>query len=124
MTIASTPLVAIRVGFTAALVLLATLAPRGSAAGPHHFEEWVAGRITSVDAEQHLLVLRSNQRETPESFRWDRDSRIWRPDGPKDGQPYESGALKVGAIVKIQFRKPNKSEPAFIVKIVETALRN
>ena len=124
MKIASTPMVAMRVGFTAALVLLSAIAPRGAAAGPHHFEEWVAGRITSVDAGKHALVLRADQRDTPETFRWDRDSRFWRPDGPKDGQSVETGALKVGDIVKIQFRKPNKREPAFIVKIVETALRN
>ena len=110
-----------RAGFTAALVLLAALAPRGAAAGPHHFEEWVAGRITSVDAGKHALVLRPDQRDTPETFRWDRDSRFWRTDGPKDGQPVETGALKVGGAVKIQFRKPNKNEPALIVKIVETA---
>ncbi len=113
-----------RVGFTAALVLLSTLAPRDLVAGPHHFEEWVTGRISSVVAEQHALVLRTDQKDTPESFRWDRDSRLWRMDGPKDGQPVESGALKVGDVVKIQFRRPNKGAPALIVKIVETTVRN
>ena len=111
-------------GFLAALALLVTFAPAGVRAGPQHFEEWAAGRISSVDAGQRTLVLRVDQRDKPETFRWDKDSRLWRTGGPKDGQPIEGGALKVGAAVKVQFRKSVKGEPMLIVKLVETDSHN
>ena len=44
--------------------------------------------------------------------------------GPKDGQLVDPGARKIGAAVKLQFRKPGKGESALTVTIVETVARN
>ncbi len=123
MKIALSPTVGQRLGFVAALALLAALTPPRANAGPQHFAEWAEGRISSVDPGQHILVLRVDRRDTPETFHWNKDSRLWRTGGPKDGQPVEGGVLKMGDAVKVQFHKSAKGEPAVIVKIVEAGVR-
>ena len=114
----------LRPGFVAAIALVGALTPQCASGGPKHFAEWTAGRISSVDSAQHALVLRVEQRDSAETFLWDKDSRLWRTGGPKDGQPVEGGALKVGESVKVQFRESTKGEPMRIVKIVETPGRD
>ena len=124
MKIATPSPLGLLLSFLAALALLVAFAPMGAGAGPKHFEEWATGRISSVDFAQHALVMRVDQRDSAETFFWDKDSRLWRTGGPKDGQPVEGGALKVGEAVKVQFRKSTKGEPMLIVKIVETPGRD
>lgn len=111
-----------RLGFIAALVLLTGLTPGRAVAGPNRFERWVTGRIDSVDAGRQALVLRADQKDMPDTYRWDRDSRFWRRGGPQDVQPVEAGVLKAGDPVRIQYRKRGQSEPVLILKVLEIAV--
>lgn len=114
-------LTATRLGVVVALAFLMGLAPGRAAAGPNRFERWVTGRIDSVDAGHQALVLRPDQKELPDTYRWDRDSRFWRRGGSQDGQPLEAGLLNAGDPVRIQYRKRGENEPVLILKVLELA---
>lgn len=118
-TILSSGLNRTGLGLTSVGLLLALMTVRTAWAGPHHFDEWAAGRIASVNAAQRTLELRSEGRAGLETFRWDHASRVWRPDGPKGGELLEGHAPHPGELVKIQFRKAGAEQPALILKIVE-----
>ena len=111
-----------QIAFTVVLVVIALLMPRGATAGPNRFEQWAAGRIKSVDAGHAVIELRDAEGEAAKSFQWNKDSRLWRAGGSKEGQPVEAGALKVSEDVKIQFRKTRDGEPGLILKIIEVGV--
>lgn len=106
----------------AALALLTGLAPGRALAGPNRFERWVTGRIDSVDAGRQALVLRADQKDMPDTYGWDRNSRCWPVGGSKDGQPLAAGVFKVGDPVRIQFRKRDPGEPVLILKLLPLAI--